>query len=226
MDGHVWLWDAAGKELGQCQGHKKWITSLVRGTRGGVVCGALDFLPWNGPVKVQGTRVWPAPGAQAGTPAPGLLLAALWRLTPASNWTTKPWISTVLLAGWSWPNRYPKYRPHSQHKPWPVRTHLPLPPTPLPQAWEPAHKALPCQRFASASRDSTIRVWDAQTRCAPSPHRSPRLRACRPVPLAVRPAHLLLLLAPPFQHPPPRPSHPPTHTHTHLHNAAGAACSA
>ena len=32
------------------------------------------------------------------------------------------------------------------------------------QAWEPAHKALPSQRFVSGSRDSTLRVWDAKTR--------------------------------------------------------------
>lgn len=29
-------------------------------------------------------------------------------------------------------------------------------------AWEPAHAALPSRRFASGSRDGTIRVWDAQ----------------------------------------------------------------
>ena len=30
MDGLIWLWDpATGKALGQCVGHKKWITSLV-----------------------------------------------------------------------------------------------------------------------------------------------------------------------------------------------------
>ena len=31
-------------------------------------------------------------------------------------------------------------------------------------AWEPAHVALPCRRLASGSRDSSVRVWDAQTR--------------------------------------------------------------
>ena len=31
-------------------------------------------------------------------------------------------------------------------------------------AWEPAHRALPCRRFVSGSKDATIRVWDAVTR--------------------------------------------------------------
>jgi WD40 repeat protein len=31
MNGDIWLWEAAsGKPLGQCKGHSKWITSLVR----------------------------------------------------------------------------------------------------------------------------------------------------------------------------------------------------
>jgi ribosome assembly protein 4 len=31
MNGDIWLWDAAaGQPLGQCKGHSKWITSLVR----------------------------------------------------------------------------------------------------------------------------------------------------------------------------------------------------
>lgn len=31
MDGRIWLWDGeTGQALGQCSGHKKWITSLVR----------------------------------------------------------------------------------------------------------------------------------------------------------------------------------------------------
>jgi len=30
MDGQVWLWDpSSGEALGQCLGHKKWITSLA-----------------------------------------------------------------------------------------------------------------------------------------------------------------------------------------------------
>jgi WD40 repeat protein len=33
MDGAIYLWDPKkGKPLGQCNGHKKWITSLVRVT--------------------------------------------------------------------------------------------------------------------------------------------------------------------------------------------------
>ena len=32
------------------------------------------------------------------------------------------------------------------------------------QSWEPAHKALPSMRFASASKDKTISVWDVATR--------------------------------------------------------------
>ena len=35
---------------------------------------------------------------------------------------------------------------------------------PLPQAWEPAHRALPVRRFVSGSKDMTVRVWDAGTR--------------------------------------------------------------
>ena len=31
-------------------------------------------------------------------------------------------------------------------------------------AWEPAHLAMPCRRFVSGSKDSSIRVWDAVTR--------------------------------------------------------------
>ncbi len=30
-------------------------------------------------------------------------------------------------------------------------------------AWEPAHAALPARRLASASKDATIRIWDAPT---------------------------------------------------------------
>ena len=37
---------------------------------------------------------------------------------------------------------------------------------PLPgQAWEPAHRAMPCRRLASSSRDGTVRIWDATLRC-------------------------------------------------------------
>lgn len=33
MDGAIYLWDPKkGKPLGQCNGHKKWITSLVSNT--------------------------------------------------------------------------------------------------------------------------------------------------------------------------------------------------
>lgn len=31
-------------------------------------------------------------------------------------------------------------------------------------SWEPAHKALPCKRFATASKDNTIKVWNADSR--------------------------------------------------------------
>jgi ribosome assembly protein 4 len=38
MNGDIWLWEAAsGKPLGQCKGHSKWITSLVR-RLGAVIC--------------------------------------------------------------------------------------------------------------------------------------------------------------------------------------------
>jgi len=33
-------------------------------------------------------------------------------------------------------------------------------------AWEPAHKAYPCVRFCSGSKDNTIKVWNANTRQA------------------------------------------------------------
>lgn len=31
-------------------------------------------------------------------------------------------------------------------------------------AWEPVHKAFPCRRVASSSKDGSVRVWDCVTR--------------------------------------------------------------
>ena len=32
-------------------------------------------------------------------------------------------------------------------------------------AWEPAHAELPARRFVSGSKDATLKVWEATTRC-------------------------------------------------------------
>lgn len=42
MDGTIYLWDPkTGKPCGVCRGHRKWITSLVGGSRGGQPGGEL-----------------------------------------------------------------------------------------------------------------------------------------------------------------------------------------
>lgn len=113
MDGNIFLWSPKSDQpLGQCTGHSKWITSLVRGAR---------------------TRAC-AYGGQRAARARVCLVACIARHTHALP------------------------APARTHARAHARTHTHA------QSWEPAHKAYPSLRFASASKDKTIHVWDAATR--------------------------------------------------------------